>query len=75
MYKIFISWFVWLNLCADRGFLLDRCVLSAVLGIAAVVWYSLGGHISEEEMEHEARVRMELKAQKRRFFKFGLVKS
>jgi hypothetical protein len=75
MYKI-ISW---LNLCVDRGFLLpcvlDRCVLSAVLGIAAVVWYSLGGHISEEEMEHEARVRMELKAQKRRFFKFGPVKS
>jgi hypothetical protein len=47
---------------------LDRCVLSAVLGMAPVVWYSLGGHISEEEMEREARVKMEAKANGRRFF-------
>ena len=31
------------------------CVLTAVLGMATVTWYALGGHISDEEMEHEVR--------------------
>ena len=48
------------------------CVLTAVLGMLTVVWYSLGGHISEEEMEHEAREHQERKEQRGRFF--GLFK-
>ena len=35
------------------------CVLTATLGMASVTWYALGGHISEEEMEHEAREHQE----------------
>lgn len=37
-----------------------------------VTWYALGGHISEEEMEHEAREQQEAKAKRGRFF--GLLK-
>jgi len=44
------------------------CVLTAVIGMATVVWYSLGGHISEAEMEHEERTRIEAKANRGRFF-------
>ena len=40
------------------------CVLTAVIGMGTVTWYALGGHISEEEMEHE--VRMEQAAKERR---------
>lgn len=36
--------------------------------MASVVWYALGGHISEEEIEHEVREAMEAKAKKGRFF-------
>lgn len=46
----------------------SRCVLTAVFGMATVVWYALGGHISEEEMEHEIRARIEAKAKKGKFF-------
>ena len=31
------------------------CVLTAVIGMATVTWYALGGAISEEEMEREVR--------------------
>jgi iron transport multicopper oxidase len=31
------------------------CVLSAVLGMLAVVWYARGGYASEAEMEREVR--------------------
>ncbi|KAF8882185.1 ferroxidase [Gymnopilus junonius] len=31
------------------------CVLTAVFGMLTVVWYALGGAISEEEIEHEVR--------------------
>lgn len=31
------------------------CVLAAVLGMLAVVWYTIGGHLSDEEMEREVR--------------------
>ncbi|KAH9932264.1 Fet3 ferroxidase protein [Fomitopsis serialis] len=48
------------------------CVLSAVLGMATVVWYALGGHISEAEIEYEERLRLEAKAERGRFF--GLAK-
>ena len=47
------------------------CVLTAVLGMATVVWYALGGHITEEEMEQEAREKQAKKAARGRFF--GLV--
>ena len=45
-----------------------RCVLSAVIGMLTVVWYSLGGHISEEEMEEEVRQNLQAKENKGRFF-------
>ena len=48
------------------------CVLTAVLGMLTVVWYALGGHISEEEMEHEAREQQEAKARRGKLF--GLIK-
>lgn len=48
------------------------CVLTAVLGMLTVTWYSLGGHISEEEMEHEARLHEEAKRRRGKFF--GLYK-
>ncbi|TDL21948.1 Fet3 protein [Rickenella mellea] len=38
------------------------CVLTAVIGMATVVWYALGGHISEEEMEEEIRHAQDAKA-------------
>lgn len=37
------------------------CVLTAVLGMLAVVWYAFGGHIEDEEMEREVRERIEQK--------------
>ena len=50
-------------------------MLSAVLGMLAVVWYSLGGYISEEEMEHEVRMKIEAKAKRGRFFGLGSKRS
>jgi len=44
------------------------CVLTAVLGMATVVWYTLGGHISEEEMEEEVKAKISAKEQRGRFF-------
>ena len=48
------------------------CVLTAVLGMATVVWYALGGHISEAEIEYEERLRIEAKEARGKFF--GLAK-
>ncbi|KAJ3506458.1 hypothetical protein NLJ89_g6860 [Agrocybe chaxingu] len=48
------------------------CVLAAVLGMISVAWYSLGGHISEEEIEKEVRDKLE--AKERRGKLFGLLK-
>ncbi|KAI0360410.1 Fet3 protein [Trametes cingulata] len=48
------------------------CVLTATIGMATVTWYTLGGHISEEEMEHEVREQVEAKERRGRFF--GLLK-
>jgi iron transport multicopper oxidase len=48
------------------------CVLAAVLGMLTVVWYALGGHITEEEQEHEVRAQLEAKEKRGRFF--GLLK-
>nr|AHD24915.1 putative laccase 2 [Flammulina velutipes] len=44
------------------------CVLSAVLGMIAVVWYSMGGNLTEEEIEHEVRQQVEEKGKKGKFF-------
>lgn len=55
----------------DVQFHLCRCIFSACLGMASVVWYSLGGQLSEEEMEQEVRLRIEVKAKRGRFF--GLI--
>lgn len=46
--------------------------MTAVLGMAAVTWYALGGHISEAELEHEARLQQEAKEKRGRFY--GLLK-
>ncbi|KAJ7098323.1 Fet3 protein [Mycena epipterygia] len=48
------------------------CVLTAVLGMLTVVWYALGGRISEEEEEHEVRAALAAKEKRGRFF--GLLK-
>ncbi|KAG1867396.1 Fet3 protein [Suillus subluteus] len=49
------------------------CVLTAIIGILTVVWYSaMGGTISEEEIEELVRQRIEEKERKGRFF--GLFK-
>lgn len=50
----------------------DRCVLTAVLGMLAVTWYSLGGHITDEEIERETREAIAEKEKRGKFF--GLVK-
>jgi iron transport multicopper oxidase len=47
-------------------------VLTAVIGIGTVMWYAMGGSITEEEMEEEARQRIEEKERKGKFF--GLIK-
>ena len=49
------------------------CVFTAVLGMMTVTWYSLGGHISEDEMEQEFR-HAQLQKEKRGKL-FGLLKS
>lgn len=50
------------------GVLTSRCVLTAVLGMLTVLWYSLGGHITEEEFEHEVREKLAAKEKRGRFF-------
>ncbi|KAJ7723385.1 Fet3 protein [Mycena metata] len=44
------------------------CVLSAVLGMMTVVWYALGGRITEEEEEYEVRTALAAKEKRGRFF-------
>ncbi|KAI0263015.1 Fet3 protein [Gloeopeniophorella convolvens] len=48
------------------------CVLTAVLGMASVAWYSMGGALSDEEVEREVRAAHAAKIKRGRFF--GLVK-
>lgn len=44
-------------------------MLTAVLGMATVVWYAMGSHITEEDMESEVRERMAAQeARKGKFF-------
>ncbi|KAL0568315.1 ferroxidase fet3 [Marasmius crinis-equi] len=42
------------------------CVLTAVLGVGTVVWYSGGGGLSDEELEREEAERLDEKERKRR---------
>lgn len=44
-----------------------------MLGMACVVWYALGGHISEAEIEHEVREAIAAKQKRGKFF--GLLKT
>ena len=44
------------------------CVLTAVIGMMTVTWYTLGGHISDAEMEEEVRRQIEAKEKRGRFF-------
>lgn len=43
-------------------------VLTAVFGMMTVTWYTLGGHISEEDMEEEVRKDMEAKEKRGKFY-------
>ncbi|KAF7334268.1 Fet3 protein [Mycena sanguinolenta] len=47
------------------------CVLTAVLGMLTVLWYAMGGHISEEEQESEVRAALAAKEKRGRFFGLG----
>jgi len=48
------------------------CVLTAVLGMLTVAWYSIGGAWSEEELDREVRAAHAAKLNRGRLF--GLVK-
>ncbi|KAI1786463.1 multicopper oxidase-domain-containing protein [Ganoderma leucocontextum] len=43
-----------------------KCVATAVIGMSTVAWYALGGHISEEDMEDDAREQQEAKEKRGR---------
>jgi len=45
------------------------CVLAAMLGMITVVWYALGGQISDEEIEQEVHAKRENKQKRKDFFK------
>lgn len=49
----------------------SRCVLTAVIGMLSVVWYTMGVKDSEEEIEQEVMRRIEAKRNRRWF---GLAK-
>jgi iron transport multicopper oxidase len=49
------------------------CVLTALLGMLTVVWYAVGGVLSDEEIEHDVRAAQAAKLKRRRLF--GLLKS
>ncbi|KAF8886132.1 ferroxidase [Infundibulicybe gibba] len=44
------------------------CVLTAVVGMASVIWYAFGGSISEEEIEREVREAIAKKEKRGKFF-------
>ena len=48
------------------------CVLTAVIGMLTVVWYAIGGALSDEEVEREVRAAQAAKLTRRRLF--GLLK-
>jgi iron transport multicopper oxidase len=51
---------------------LTGCILTAVLGMLTVAWYSMSGTLSEEEVEREVRAAHAAKLNRGRLF--GLVK-
>jgi iron transport multicopper oxidase len=48
------------------------CVLTAVIGMLTVVWYVIGGILTDEEIEHEVRAAHAAKLKRGRLF--GLLK-
>jgi len=46
----------------------NRCVFTAALGMATVVWYTFGGDLSEEEIEEEVKAKIAAKERRGRFF-------
>ncbi|KAF9003375.1 Fet3 protein [Cyathus striatus] len=44
------------------------CVLTALLGIITVIWYTVFGEISDQEIEHEVRAAIDAKEKRRRKF-------
>ena len=48
------------------------CVLTAVIGMITVVWYAMGGALSDEEIEQEVRAAQTAKMKRGRLF--GLLK-
>ncbi len=48
------------------------CALTAVIGMLTVVWYAIGGVLSDEEVEHEVRAAHAAKLKRGRLF--GLLK-
>jgi uncharacterized Fe-S cluster-containing MiaB family protein len=50
-------------------FCLDRCVLSALLGMVAIAWYTSGGQLSDDEIEHQVRSDMAEKKKRTEFLK------
>ena len=45
------------------------CVLSAVLGMATIIWYTLGGRIAEEEIEHQMQAKTQKKERRKEYLK------
>jgi len=53
--------------CAD--YLINiRCVFTAALGMATVVWYTFGGDLSEEEIEEEVKDKIAAKERRGQFY-------
>jgi iron transport multicopper oxidase len=48
---------------------LHRCVLSALLGMTAIAWYTLGGQLSDEEIEYQVLSDIAEKSKRKKFFK------
>lgn len=48
------------------------CVLTAVIGMITIVWYAMGGALSDEEIEREVRAAQAAKMKRGRLF--GLLK-
>lgn len=62
-----------MSLCVAYPDSKTSCVLTAVIGMLTVMWYSIiGGQITEEEAEHEVREAIDKKAKRGKFF--GLIK-
>ena len=45
------------------------CVLAAVLGMISVVWYALGGEVTDEEIAEQVQAKREKKEKRKKFLK------